>query len=323
MRAITADKEKHIIHLLKEGHSVRQVASQVNVSAATVGRTAKRCLQERIMGKPGRPHILSDTDKRKIVRDISSGKSNTAVEVSAKLAQDHGMSVSPKTVSRALKESGFRAAPKVKKPLLSVRHHQAHLEFAHCYKDWMIADWRKVIWSDESKINRLSSDRRLWCWKQCGKSLSSQAIQPTLKHGGGSLMVWGCITSQGVGFLTKIEGRMNAELYCEILRDELMETLQFYNLTPGDIVFQQDNDPKHTSMLARKCLQELGLNLLQWPAQSPDLNPIEHIWDHLKQCLNTRPRKPKGMLELWERVEEEWESISQEVILKLIDSMPR
>jgi hypothetical protein len=136
-------------------------------------------------------------------------------------------------------------------------------------------------------------------------------------------MVWGCITAEGVGYLTKIEGHLNVDLYCQILRDELMKSLEYYDLDASEIIFQQDNDPKHTSNMAKNCLQELGLKVLQWPAQSPDLNPIEHLWSHLKRHLNALPRQPTGMLELWERVEEEWEGISQEVVISLIESMPR
>jgi hypothetical protein len=143
-----------------------------------------------------------------------------------------------------------------------------------------------------------------------------------VKYGGGSLMVWGCMTAKGIGYLTKIEGNIDADLYCQILQDELVNTLSFYDLGLEDIIFQQDNDPKHTSKKAKKCLSDMGLMVLDWPAQSPDLNPIEHLWGHLKRCLSARATQPTGMLDLWERVQEEWEKISQEVVVKLIDSMP-
>ena len=136
-------------------------------------------------------------------------------------------------------------------------------------------------------------------------------------------MVWGCMTAGGIGYLTKIDGHLNADLYCEILRDELMKSLKYHDLGVGDIIFQQDNDPKHTSNKAKACMEELGLTMLQWPAQSPDLNPIEHLWSHLKRQLNGWSRQPAGMIELWERVEYEWENIPREVVEKLIDSMPR
>lgn len=135
-------------------------------------------------------------------------------------------------------------------------------------------------------------------------------------------MVWGYITVEGIGYLTKIKGHLNADLYCQILRDELMKSLKYYDLDTNKIIFQQDNDLKHTSNMAKNCLQELGLKVLQWPAQSPDLNPIEHFWSHLKCHLHAWLRQLTGMLELWERVEEELEGISQGVVINLIESMP-
>ena len=136
-------------------------------------------------------------------------------------------------------------------------------------------------------------------------------------------MIQGCMTAQGIGYLTRIKGNIDTDLYCQILRDKLMITLEFYNLDINEIIFQQDNNLKYTSQKAKNCFQELGLNILQWPAQSLDLNPIKYLQDYLKRCLNAWPTQPTGILELWERVEDEWESIPQGIVLNLIESMPR
>lgn len=322
MKPISNDKENSVVQLLSQNLSVRKVATQVGVSTATVSRVMKKHAPDHVW-KMGRPPILSDTDKRKILRDITSGRCDTTKQVSTKLAQDMSITVSPTTIRRVLKEGGLYAAPKTKKPLLSKKHCQSRLDFANKHKDWTIADWQRVIWSDETKINRFGSDGRNWCWKSSGEAPSNRTCQATVKHGGGSLMIWGCMTAKGVGYMTKIEGNMNADLYCQILRDELMDTIHYYDLNAANIIFQQDNDPKHTSNMAKACINELGLKVLEWPAQSPDLNPIEHLWEHLKRQLNAQPTRPSGMLELWERVEEEWEAIDKEVILTLINSMPR
>ncbi|KAF9030789.1 hypothetical protein BJ165DRAFT_1309371, partial [Panaeolus papilionaceus] len=86
--------------------------------------------------------------------------------------------------------------------------------------------------------------------KKPGEGLSDRLVQGTVKFGGGNLMFWGCMLWDGVGFGTKINGRMDADLYVSILDDELQQTLEYYGKNPEDVVFQQDNDPKHKSKKA-------------------------------------------------------------------------
>ena len=159
-----------------------------------------------------------------------------------------GINISSDTVRWALKQASMKAITKKKKPRLLPRHQKKRKDFALRYKDWTVEDWKRVIWSDETKINRLGSDGCEWVWKKTGEQLSERHVQETVKFGGGSLMMWGCMTAQGVGFARKIDGEMDATLYANIIQDELLQTLDFYELNRDNIIFQQDNDPKHTSI---------------------------------------------------------------------------
>jgi transposase len=226
-------------------------------------------------------------------------------------------------VRRALHTAGLYAVAKKKKPALKPQHRKARLEFAERHLHWTVDDWKRVVWSDETKVNRLGSDGRQWAWKKKGEGLSQRLITETVKHGGGHVMLWGCMLWEGPGYACRIEGNMDKELYCAILDDELQESLAYYGKTPEQVIFQQDNDSKHTSKLAKQWFSDHGYQVLIWPAQSPDLNPIEHLWNLIKQRLGDYPEPPKGVTDLWERVEAEWNKITKEDCQKLIESMPR
>ena len=205
------------------------------------------------------------------------------------------------------------------------RHVRQRLDFATKYQHWTVEDWKHVIWSDETKINHLGSDGHEWVWKKPGSTLTEQHVKGTVKFGGGNIMIWGCMTAQGVGYACRIDGNMNAELYTRILEDEFLQSLEYYEMEVDKVIFQQDNDPKHTSHVAQKWFKDNGVEVLDWPAQSPDLilNPIEHLWQHLKQRLATYEIDPVSMHELWERVEAEWNKIPPQICIDLITSMPR
>jgi len=90
-----------------------------------------------------------------------------------------------------------------------------------------------------------------------------------------------------------------------------------------DVYFQQDNDPKHISKMAKNWFEDQGFKVLVWLAQSPDLNSIGHLWNYLKRKLNEYEIPSKGLHKLWDSVEKEWEVILKGVVQNLIASMPR
>lgn len=135
-------------------------------------------------------------------------------------------------------------------------------------------------------------------------------------------MVRGCITRLGVGRLHCITGRMNAVKYTETLLDAYISSLRMFGLRPADVIFQHNNDPKHTSRRARKWLLECKVRVLPWAPSSLDMNPIEHVWAQLDRAVRARPILPRNRDELWEALEEEWYKLPLEFIANLYNSMP-
>jgi transposase len=311
------------IVLLQNRLSYTQIATKLGISRGMISKIKKQHLPELLAPKLGRPKIIAPHTVRHVVRKMASGDLTTAMDAKKFLENDLDTFISPNTVRRALKSQGLVARVRVKKPMLNARHRGLRLAFANKYKEWTLEDWERVIWSDETKINRWGSDGKKWCWKKGKKPLNDQCVSQVIKHGGGSIMVWGCMTIKGPGFLTKIDGGLDAKLYCEILEGELLQTVEYYGFQKGDVVFQHDNDPKHTAKITKSWLENSGLEVLDWPPQSPDLNPIEHLWELLKRKLSAHNTMATSVHSLWERVQEDWEAISAEECRNLIHSMPR
>jgi len=158
--------------------------------------------------------------------------------------------------------------------------------------------------------------------------VKSNCTKGTVKHDK-SINVWGCFAGHGVGTLHRVEGRMDRHVYCDLLETVALPDCE--RLFPADedghhdYMFQQDKDPKHTSKKALRLLKK-RLNLLHedpkdWPAQSPDLNPIEHLWAYLDRM--TKDRICNTEEELFLCLQDAWSRVPVDYMRSLVLSMPR
>ncbi len=316
------DQQKRTMKFyLEKGLTQREISSKMNIAKSTVGWYSKK-INFKPKSQKGRHKILTEREENFVITQISTGKSADATQLTKELKQRFDINCSRNTVARVLKKNGLKSAEKKKKPLLSQKNIKARLEFAKSHQDWTSDDWKRVIFSDETKINRFNSDGRTWYWSKDPTILNDKSVQQTVKHGGGKIMMWGCMTAQGVGYSCKIDSILDQHLYKNILEDELLNTIDFYELDSTKVIFQHDNDPKHTAKSIKEWLKNQEFHTMIWPAQSPDLNPIEHLWAHVKRKLNNFETPPKGINELWERIQKVWNEIDVETCSNLISSMP-
>lgn len=135
-------------------------------------------------------------------------------------------------------------------------------------------------------------------------------------------MVWGCISYDGVGRLYHIDGTMDAPKYINILKHAFLGSLRDWDKEVHEVILQQDNDPKHKAHITEEWLDEKGIQVLPWPPQSPDQNPIENLWEVVKDQVRQRNPLPRNKNELWEALVEEWEKIPLAVVRHLYHSIP-
>ena len=276
-----------------------------------------KCI-ENIIGR-GRKRKTSMHLDRIIQRKVKVDRRKSASSVKIDIESELGITISQQTVRRRLHEIGLKGRVTPKKPYVNKVNRGKRLEYAKTYREKPLGYWNNVLWTDESKFNLFGSDGKVMVWRTPKEELDPKCTVSIVKYGGGNVKCWGCFSSCGVGNLVFIDENMTGEVYCDILQKNLFESIKKLNLG-REWVMQQDNDPKHWAHIVTHWLKEKEVELLKWPPFSPDLNPIEHMWDEVERRM--KKEKPKNETELKQSLLRVWHGIGTDITKKLIDSVP-
>ena len=154
---------------------------------------------------------------------------------------------------------------------------------------------QKVLWSDKTKMELFGLNAKRYILCKPNTAHHPKNTIPTVKHGGGSIMLWGCFSSAGTGALVSMEGKMVGANYRKILDENLLPSAR--KLKFGrKFNFQHKHNPKHTAKAPLEWLRDKKINVLEWPSQSADLNPIKNLLHDLKIAVHQC--SPLNLMEL-------------------------
>ncbi len=180
------------------------------------------------------------------------------------------------------------------------------------------AQWSKVLFSDESKFCISFGNQGPRVWRKSGETQNPCCLKSSVKFPQ-SVMIWASMSSAGVGPLCFLKSTVNAAIYQDILEHFMLPSAdKLYG--DADFIFQQDLAPAHTAKGTKSWFNDHGVTVLDWPANSPDLNPIENLWGIVKRKM--RDTRPNNADELKATVKETWASIPPQQCHKLITFMP-
>lgn len=323
---LSPEKRQSIVTLRGEGYSFREIAKKVTVSYTAVRSAIVRYNEtgkNNDRARKGRPKATSKSQDKFIRVTSLRNRRLTANEIAAQVSEAGEANVSATTVRRRLIAAGLNGRCAARKPLLRPVNKRKRLIWAKQHQNWTVDQWKRVLWTDESKFEIFGSRRRVYVRRRIGERLTPECIVPTVKHGGGAVMLWGCFAGNSAGDIHRVTGILNQNGYHSILQRHAIPSGT--RLIGDNFVLMQDNDPKHTSKLCKNYLQkkmdEKKLTVMEWPAQSPDCNPIELVWDELDRRV--KKRQPSSADTLWTLLQEEWQNITGEYLLSLVERMPR
>lgn len=328
---LTEGQKAVIQDRFNNGEKPAEIAHGTQIRRSTITSFLTR-LKKRDSDKnfksPGRPRLSTSRGDRHLIR-TALGQTRVPI-AQLPFLSDSNLSVS--TIRRRLQEVHIRKWKAAKRPRLNKKHSEKRYQWAKEHRQWTKKDWEKVGWSDECSVEKGADPRQVWVFRRPGKreKFKPQNVVCKDKSGGISLMVWGCFVGSRQGPLVSFRGVNTAATYVATLHDTLLPFIQ--TMPPRlkrDFIFQQDNAPIHTAKLAKAWFAEQAFQVMEWPPNSPDMNPIEHMWRVLKAALHKRypdtnvlrggPEKVRQVLE--ERLKVVWNEIAEEVLANLVESM--
>ncbi|GFW91013.1 transposable element Tcb1 transposase [Trichonephila clavipes] len=268
-----------IIGKIEEGRKITDVAREFDVAHSVVSRMWKSFKTTGMCSRRhGGGHVISTTsaEDRYIVQSAKRNRRTTAQQVANQFLAASGKQIYRKTVARRLRRGGLYALRPVVCVPLTRQHRTARLQWCRGHHNWTEQDWACVIFSDESS---LSSDcRRQLIWRESGTAFRPENIQEKDRYPTCSIMVRAGIMINGRTLLHVVANRtMTGQRYID---EVLLPHVRLFRGAVGDkFDFMDDNATCHRTLAVQDCLESEGIQRLVCTARSPDLNPIENVWD--------------------------------------------
>ena len=296
-------------HLFNVGYKDAKVlAKMTSTPLSTVRRDLEKLRRGQTLNRKkgsGRPFKLNADEKRRLIQLARRDDLRTSRDIQIEMMKRGSNRVCPRTVRNYLNRAGYYSMVPKLRPMITMNHKVKRLKWCQDHKK---TRWYNWVFSDESAFQLYRNKRGRWAKKR--------PTQGKPKFGP-SIMVWGAISSKGKSDLIIIHGTINSERYQEILGNAHPSIRALH---PKGFTFVQDNAPCHTSCSTKKWFEEHGWKVSSWPANSPDLNPIENVWNLMKNQVGKKRPKNKDHLE--EIIREVWEEVPVSTFKSLIDSMP-
>lgn len=316
MPRLNQNQRIQALTMLARGDSVTDVSRALGCHRNTVIRLRQRVQQTgELADRPrsGRPRCTNPQTDRFITLTHLRRRFQTA----SSTARQYG--ISSQTVLRRLRQARAPIRPRrpYVGPVLTARHRAARLQWARQHLRWGRQDWAHVLFSDESRFNLSHHDGRTRVFRRRGERFADCCLVERDRFGGGSVMVWGGIMGRRKTNLIVVRGNLNADGYInQILQPEAVPFIQRH----GPALLMHDNARPHVARRSREFLNRNQVNVLPWPAVSPDMNPIEHIWDYLGRRVHSRGNI-HNLRDLENALIQEWNNIPDVVIRRYVRSM--
>lgn len=208
--------------------------------------------------------------------------------------------------------------------MLTARHLQNRLNWTLAHRQWR-QEWERVVFSDECRFVVNSIDNRVRVWRPRDQRFNNRYVLQQDAWPAQSVMLWGAFIGNrmlGPVFFDLQPGRGGGVTSQRYINQVLQPVVVPFFARRRRCLFQQDNAPAHSARATQQFLRQRNIPVMEWPAKSPDMNPIEHVWAFLKTRINRLPNRPANAAELRDELRRQWGRVPAAFKNRLVNSMP-
>jgi transposase len=310
MKALTK-AEISILHCLNLGiRSALTIHRKTDIPLSTIKYNLKNFKETKSLEHRGgndRPRRIIVLDNVSIRQYIRRNNEITLKEIQEKLSESRQTFFSISTISRHLLDHGYHNVLPINTPMLANEQKRYRIQ---CSRAHMNDDWTRTVFTDESSFQLFRNTIRRW------SKTPENAVKRKPKNRR-KVHIWGAIGIKCVIDFYTFRRNLHGDYFVDILQHHLVSRAS--RVFKRDWRLQQNNDPKHRSGVAKKFISERVPELLEWPSNSPDLNPIENYWTVIKRRVEKR--KSENTDELEQHMNEEMRKTKKSFLINFISSV--
>ncbi|GFU79804.1 transposable element Tcb2 transposase [Trichonephila clavipes] len=264
-----------------------------------------------------RRNHLDDFTRGRMIGKLEEGRTVTSVAAEFGINKFRFVRLESVPNHRRLHKGGlFACRPERCLPLI-VDHRHHRLQWCREHKNWTTEQWSRVLFTDESRFSTRSDSQRVLIWRKIGTRFYTSNIKERQHYGGPGVLVWGGIMLNGRTELHIFDrGSVIGDRYCE---EVLLPHVRLFGGVIGpDFIFMDGNAWPHRTLAVEELLESEDITRTDWPAYTPGLNPIEHVWDALGRRIAARLHHPENTQQLKQMLIEEWALLPQKMLDQLV-----
>lgn len=298
-----------------------KIAKYHKLPVPTVYNIIRRMSTSTVKKKQGRPPKLDEKLESQLEQFIDQNRFESLDKIAARFSSANGITISKSTLRRYYKNMGFHSRRAAEKPFLREKNVMKRTLWGLMYMGWTMHEWSKVLVTDESTFNLKPVKHNVRCLRRKNERFEIECMKPTYSSGRKSINVWGAFCFHGRMPLVRITGSFENRKYREIIDQKILPYATNVWGSIQEFTLLEDNCGPHKATSIKNYLDGLGVQRMFWPAQSPDLNPIENAWAYMKADYRKRTRFAKNEDECFRWICEIWSNIPQSYFHTLLQSM--